>query len=115
MPVIKASDIKTMPIVMPDASAVEKANVIGPDEGWSDHTLRVFALHPGGHTPHHSHDWEHINYIIRGRGTLQIGDEKHSVGAGDYAFVPANTEHQFKNAGAEPFEFICIVPNRGAY
>ncbi len=115
MPVIKAHDVKTAPIIVPEASGVEKADVIGPKEGWVNHTMRLFALHPGGHTPRHAHDWEHINYVTKGTGTLLIGGQIYNLEPGDYAFVPPNTEHQFRTTGSEPLEFICIVPNRGAY
>ncbi len=93
---------------------VKKADVIGPTEGWRDYTLRVFRLGPGGHTPHHRHDWEHVNYVIKGSGTLTLGNETLRIREGDFAFVPPNTGHQFKNPSDEDFEFICIVPNRGA-
>ena len=35
------------------------------------------------------------------------------VSAGDFVFVPPNDEHQFQNAGDEPFEFLCMVPLEG--
>jgi len=35
------------------------------------------------------------------------------VGPGDYVYVAPNEMHNFKNTGAEPFEFVCIVPARG--
>ena len=32
------------------------------------------------------------------------------LGAGEFAFVPPNETHQFRNTGDEPFVFICAVP-----
>ncbi len=89
-------------------------NLIGPDQGWADHTLRVFRLGPDGHSPHHQHDWEHVNYVISGRGRLTIGEKVYELGPKGFAFVPPNTMHRFENPYDEDFEFICIVPNRGA-
>ena len=43
---------------------------VGPEQGW-ENTLRVFTLKPGGHTPKHSHDWEHVNFVISGNGICQ--------------------------------------------
>jgi len=115
MPLVKSTDINMAPVVMDGVKGAAKANIIGPDQGWTDHTMRQFRLEPHGYTPHHQHDWEHINYVTRGRGCLQIGDVRHELKQGDYAFVPPNTMHQFSNPHGEAFEFICIVPNRGAY
>ncbi len=115
MPVVKHSDMKMETVAMDGVKDVTRANVIGPTEGWDDNTLRVFRMGPGGNTPKHQHDWEHVNHIIKGKGRLMIGDETFAIQAGDFAYVPPNTLHQFTNPYDEPFEFICIVPNRGAY
>lgn len=115
MPVVKYDEIKTTPISMTGVHEASKANVIGKPEGWPDHTLRVFRLKPGGYTPKHQHDWEHVNYVVKGRGHLTIAGKVHELQEKDFAFVPPNTEHQFENPYGEEFEFICIVPNIGAY
>lgn len=115
MPVIKYNDIKLTEVTMPGVSRTTKANVVGGTEGWDNHTLRVFRLQPGGFTPRHQHDWEHINHVIKGRGRLRIGDTIYELEEKDFAVVPPNTEHQFENPYGDEFEFICIVPNRGAY
>lgn len=114
MPVIKNQEIRMEPVSMEGVKGASKANVIGPDQGWKDHTLRVFTIEPRGFTPLHQHEWEHINYIISGRGHLMIDGHSHEVRTGDYAVVPPNTEHQFVNPNEEEFKFICIVPQKGA-
>ena len=88
---------------------------IGPGQGWGDHILRVFTLQPEGHTPKHSHDWEHVNYVISGEGTLEIDGKRHELKAGTFAVVPPNKLHQYSNSGREDFVMICIVPARGEY
>jgi len=88
---------------------------IGKEQGWESHILRVFTIEKEGHTPKHSHDWEHINYVISGRGNLEIEGKKHELKAGSFAVVPPNVEHQYSNAGDEDFVMICIVPSRGDY
>jgi quercetin dioxygenase-like cupin family protein len=115
MPVIKYRDMKLNPVTMPGVKDAVKANVVGPDQGWENHTLRVFRLGAGGFTPRHQHDWEHINHVVKGKGRLRIGDQVYELEEKDFAFVPANTEHQFENPYDGEFEFICIVPNKGAY
>jgi quercetin dioxygenase-like cupin family protein len=115
MPVVKYTEMQLEDVQMDGVKDASKANVVGPEQGWENHTMRVFRLKPGGFTPRHQHDWEHINHVIKGRGKLRIGDTVHDLLEKDFAFVPPNTEHQFENPYDEPFEFICIVPNRGAY
>jgi len=115
MAVFKNADISFDEVHMDGVNNVRKANVIGPGQGWRGHTLRVFCLRPEGFTPHHQHDWEHVNYVMKGQGTLTIGDETHELTEGDFAFVPPSIDHQFRNPYDEEFEFICIVPERGAY
>ena len=115
MPVIKYRDLRLSKVDMDGVKGTFKANVIGKQEGWLQHTLRVFRVGAGGFTPRHQHDWEHVNYVVKGRGRLRIGNEVFELGEKDFAFVPPNAEHQFENPYDKDFEFICIVPNRGAY
>lgn len=86
---------------------------IGAKEGWRENVLRVFTIKPGGHTPHHSHDWEHVNYVISGQGTLEIEGKKLDLPAGSFAFVAPNQKHQYSNNGQKDFVMVCIVPARG--
>jgi SAM-dependent methyltransferase len=39
-----------------------------------------------------------------------MGQEEVEVGFGDTLFVPGNERHQFRNAGDEPFGFLCVIP-----
>ncbi|KAF0227323.1 MAG: cupin [Erysipelotrichaceae bacterium] len=87
--------------------------LVGPQEGWDTHVMRVFELAPSGFTPKHAHDWPHINVILEGQGTLFLNGIENNVEAGGYAFVPGGELHQFKNVGDTPFKFICIVPIEG--
>ncbi len=91
---------------------VKKYSVVPVEEGW-DYVLRKFVIEEGGFTPKHTHPWVHVNYIIKGEGTLFLNGKENPVKAGDFAYVPPNEEHQFKNTGKGTFEFICIVPPEG--
>lgn len=108
-------DLEKIPMKMEGAKSVMKQLAVGNAEGWTDHAMRVFTMDAGGHTPKHQHPWPHINYIISGKGELEIDGKVNPVEAGSVAFVPDNIEHQFRNASDEPFSFICIVPNTGEY
>jgi len=99
-----------------DSPAVKNAAMkvlIGAQEGWADHVMRIIELGPDGYSPKHSHPWPHINYMIEGNGVLYIEGQEQAVQAGSYAYVPSDKEHQFRNAGDGMFRFICIVPTEG--
>ena len=115
MPVFEYNDIRFQKLDMDGIKDVSKAIVVGADQGWKNNVLRIFRLEPGGYTPRHKHDWEHVNYVISGKGKLRLGDTVNDIAEKDFAFVPPNTEHQFENPYDEPFEFICIVPAIGEY
>ncbi len=87
--------------------------LVSPKEGWNGYVMRVFEISEGGHTPRHTHPWEHINYIISGEGILHYEGKDNKIFAGSYACVPENTLHQFINTGKENLVFICIVPEKG--
>ena len=74
--------------------------------------MRHFEIATGGFTPHHEHDWEHEVFILNGRGTVLCAAGEKQFGPGDVIFVPAGERHQFRNAGAEPVELLCLIPSR---
>ena len=115
MPVIPYDELTFPSVAMEGADKIRKEIVIGESEGWIDYVLRVVRIGPGGYAPAHRHDWEHVNYVISGRGRLRIGATTYDLATRDFAFVPANEEHQFSNPHDDEFEFICIVPSRGEY
>lgn len=85
--------------------------LIGPDEG-PNFALRRFIMEPGGGMPPHTNTVEHEQYVLRGRARIGIGDEVHEVVPGDVVFIPAGTPHWYEAGDGEPFEFLCVVPNK---
>jgi quercetin dioxygenase-like cupin family protein len=74
--------------------------------------LRKFSMQRGGGMPRHTNTVEHEQYVLRGSATITIGDETHHVQAGDVVFIPEGAVHSYQNTGGEPFEFLCIIPNK---
>lgn len=109
----KVSETELKPMYSPLVKHAAMRVLVGPEEGWENHVMRVIELGPEGYSPEHSHPWPHINYILEGEGVLMMAGEDHPVAAGSYAYVPGGTHHQFRNAGDQPFKFICIVPVDG--
>lgn len=113
MIVSNINDIDGRIVNHPDAKGALMKVLVSPTEGWEGYVMRALEVEVGGFTPKHAHPWPHINYMISGEGELLINGEYKKVKAGSFAFVPSNMMHQFRNAGNEPFKFICIVPEEG--
>lgn len=95
------------------AKNVTKKILIGVKEGSKDIIMRYFKIMPDGNSPLHKHDFEHLVKIERGKGIFIDNDKnEHIVMKGHSLFVEPNEIHQFRNPFSEPFEFICIIPNR---
>ncbi len=82
------------------------------EDGAPVFVFRVFTIEPGGHTPYHQHPYEHLNYVIAGRGTLVSGEDSgFAIQSGDFALVLPNEMHQYRNESADdPLVVICAVP-----
>ena len=95
---------------MDGADRVKMRMLIGPEQGATNFHMRHFEIAPGGHTPHHRHDYEHEILILKGTGIVksEAGDRPFQPGL--VAFIPAMEKHQFVNTGEEPCEFICLIP-----
>jgi quercetin dioxygenase-like cupin family protein len=85
--------------------------LISSQEG-PNFALRKFSMQSGGGMPRHTNTVEHEQYVLRGEATVTIGDEAHQVKAGDVLLIPEGAIHSYENSGDEPFEFLCIVPNK---
>jgi quercetin dioxygenase-like cupin family protein len=109
MSVKHAADISAEPVAA--GSGTTRQVLIGPNEG-PHFALRRFTIQPGGGMPPHTNTVEHEQYVLRGTATIGIGDETIEVGAGHVVFIPAGTPHWYQAHGNEPFEFLCIVPNK---
>jgi quercetin dioxygenase-like cupin family protein len=99
-------------MTMEGAKNVWKQIPISKSDGTPAFSLRVFTIMPGGHTPYHSHPFEHLNYIIQGEGAvvMESGEER-PARKGDFALVLPGEKHQYKNLSLEnQMIVICAVP-----
>ena len=85
--------------------------LISSQEG-PNFALRKFSMRKGGGMPRHTNTVEHEQYVLRGRARIGIGEETYEVKAGDAVFIPEGVPHFYQNLGEEPFEFLCIIPNK---
>jgi len=96
---------------MKGAEGVKMRMLIGQDDGAKKFVMRMFEVEEGGHTPLHTHDYEHEAFVVDGRGALvSEGGKEQNFERGYVLFVPPNQIHQFKNTGEDKLRFICVVP-----
>ncbi|MDD5748651.1 MAG: cupin domain-containing protein [Actinomycetota bacterium] len=93
-----------------DAPGVKIRILLDETNGAPVYVLRMIEIEPGGSTPLHSHDFEHENFILSGKGAVLIGENWHDVGEGYVVLVPSGVRHQYRNDAGEPFVFLCGIP-----
>jgi quercetin dioxygenase-like cupin family protein len=85
--------------------------LISSQEG-PNFALRKFSMKPGGGMPLHTNTVEHEQFVLGGQARIGIGEQVYEVRQGDVVFIPEGIPHFYENIGEEPFEFLCIIPNK---
>ena len=112
MRVTNLQECESQTVAMEGAKGASRLLPIGKVDGAPNFSIRVFTLEPGGHTPHHIHESEHLNYIISGCGEAVEGENPRPINQGDFVLVVPNEKHQYRNTGVEPLVFMCMVPSQ---
>jgi len=98
---------------MDGAKDVKMKILIGKKDRSDNIIMRHFTIAPGGNTPRHTHNYEHVIKIESNRGIIIDKDGvEHELSKGQSVFVKPNELHQFKNPYDENFEIICIILNQ---
>jgi quercetin dioxygenase-like cupin family protein len=92
------------------AEGMKKGVLVGPEHGAPNLAIRRFVLEGGAEVPKHTNDIEHEQYVLEGEYVVGIGDEEHTVSAGDSLLIPAGTVHWYRNESDQQGSFICAVP-----
>ena len=106
----RADEMDGTPVVMEGVKDVSMRLMVGRADGAPTFAMRHFTVQPGGHTPRHSHNYEHEVLVLGGTGRAECDGAFHDVRKGDVLLVEPNLTHQFVNTGDDPFEFMCLVP-----
>ncbi len=109
MSVKHATDVEAKNVAAGKDTAIQV--LISSQEG-PNFALRKFSMRPGGGMPRHTNTVEHEQYVLCGRAKIGIGEETYEVKQGDVVFIPEGVIHFYENIGNEPFEFLCIIPNK---
>ncbi|MFW6032268.1 MAG: cupin domain-containing protein [Phycisphaeraceae bacterium] len=111
----RSQQVESQVMEMEGAEGVTMRLLVGREDGAPTFAMRLFEVSPGGHTPRHSHPFEHEAIILEGCGQVLggvHGGTIRPVSQGDAIFIPAGEPHQFRNVGEAVLRFLCMVPVR---
>ncbi|MCL7388590.1 MAG: cupin domain-containing protein [Thaumarchaeota archaeon] len=107
------SEESIKPIPIEDAEQAFIQPLITRFDGALNIELRKISIKPGGRIPAHLHpEIEHVQYVLKGRYLVKIGQEIHEVKPGDAILIPPNTVHYYENNGDEEAVFLCTIPRK---
>jgi quercetin dioxygenase-like cupin family protein len=105
------SEVRAEKIEEKGITGVQVRWLITRKDGAPNFAMRFFEVSPNGHSPFHSHKWEHEVFILEGECLVICGAQRRKVGSGSFILIPPDTTHQFKNEGDEVLKFLCFVPH----
>jgi quercetin dioxygenase-like cupin family protein len=107
----KISDVPLQDVNMEGARDVKVRVVFGPKDNAPTFAMRVFELAPGGHTPFHTHPFEHEAVVLDGDIAAVTENGEKPLNKGDMLLIPPDEKHQFKNrSDTHSASFMCLVP-----
>jgi len=104
----RAADIEYEAVELADG--LRKGSLLGDDQQTPHFDMRRFVLEPGARVPRHTNEVEHEQFVLEGDYVVGIGDETHTVSAGDALLIPAGVEHWYRNDTDTEGSFLCVVP-----
>ena len=107
----KPGDVAVEPVQMEGAKDVTVQVLLGPKDNIPTFAMRLFEMAPGGHTPYHSHPFEHEVIVMSGQIAIKASDNNYPLNIGDVILVQPDEIHQFRNlSDVDSAKMICIVP-----
>ncbi len=107
----KIDDVPLQDVTMEGAKDVKVRVVFGPADDAPTFAMRVFELAPGGHTPLHTHPFEHEAMVLDGDIAAVTEYGERPLDQGDVLLIAPDETHQFKNrSDSKPARFMCLVP-----
>jgi quercetin dioxygenase-like cupin family protein len=95
-----------------EVSGIKFYPMITAKDGAPNFAMRLFEIGPDGHSPKHTHDWEHEVFIVSGNGHVFKDGQEIPIEKDTFLLVSKGELHQFI-AGDEGMSMICVVPNEG--
>lgn len=102
-------DLELQPRVEAPLDALAARVALAPDQdfrveelGRSDWTSHHVGSIRKGEVLHRHDRHDQLVVLVRGHGTMRVGDEVRAVEQGSITFLPRGVPHAFTNQGAEP-------------
>ena len=103
--------VPAKPVDMDGAKDVTMRVIFGPADNAPTFAMRLFEIGPVGHTPFHTHPFEHQAIVMTGSISLLTDQGETPLSPGQVVMVSPNEKHQFRNASSDqPASIICLVP-----
>ena len=104
-------EVPAQDVNMEGVKDVKVKVLFGPADNAPTFAMRVFEMAPGGHTPFHTHPFEHEAMLLDGDIAIVTEDGDRPLKKGDVVLMPPEEKHQFKNlSDTEGARFMCLVP-----
>jgi mannose-6-phosphate isomerase-like protein (cupin superfamily) len=69
----------------------------------------VLGPRTAGPTLHVHDESDECFYVVQGRLLIQVGEQRHELGAGCFAWLPRQVPHTFANVSDDPVHIVGIV------
>ncbi|MDG5767913.1 cupin domain-containing protein [Balneolales bacterium ANBcel1] len=79
------------------------------DEQGLNMQTRYFEIERGGYSSLERHRHPHTVVIVKGQGSMILGNSCHNLEHMDTVYISPGTVHQFHADLGEPLGFICVV------
>ena len=107
----KIDGVPMQDVYLEGAKDVKVRVLFGPADEAPTFSMRVFELAPGGHTPFHTHPFEHEAVILDGDIAAVTEQGEKPLEKGDVLLIMPGDKHQFKNlSNTQGARFMCLVP-----
>jgi quercetin dioxygenase-like cupin family protein len=108
--VVRLEDSSPSEITADGATGVVGLPLLELQEGTGAFDFRAVRIRAGGVSAKHSHPWEQANFVLAGKGVVELDGEPHDVARDDFVYVPPDVLHVFRNTGADD---LVILAARG--
>lgn len=94
--------------IMENTHGVDARNVYNNESAM----ITIITLQPGQALKRHITPVDVAFYVLKGTGTVEIGEERQKVGADTLIESPKNIVHCWYNESSEPLQFMVIKAPR---
>lgn len=86
--------------------------VLISDQEAPNFAMRRFMIASGGSMPMHTNTVEHEQLVLGGQAEVTMDGKVFTVKKDDVVLIPAGVPHNYTTIGDEPFQFLCLIPNK---